>query len=105
MRSQVRNAADESQVKRASDKQENERDFELSDLQFVMSSPAGRRFVWRMLGHCKVFETVWDNSARIHYNAGKQDIGHWLMAEVGAADEDSLFLMMKEAKQRELKNV
>jgi hypothetical protein len=104
-RSQVKNAADESQVRRATEKQENSRDFELADLESVMSTPAGRRFIWRVLERCKVFGTVWDGSARIHYNSGQQDIGHWVMAEVGAADEDALFLMMKEAKHRELNDV
>lgn len=104
-RALVKNAADADQVKRANEKQENSRDRELADLREVLSSVSGRRFIWRMLERCKVFGTVWDGSAKIHYNSGQQDIGHWVMAEIGTADEDSLFVMMKEAKQREINNV
>lgn len=101
MKSLVKNAADESQVRNAENKILNGRDQEMRDLADVLSTASGRRFVWRVLIHCKSFESIWEQSARIHYNAGIQDVGHFLMTEIVEADEDSLMLMMKENKKRE----
>ena len=100
----VKNAADEQQVKDAEGKVKRGRDRELDDLNYVLQSVQGRRFIWRMLSECKTFASIWDQSSRIHYSAGKQDVGHWLMAEITDADEMALFKMMKESK-KELGNV
>jgi hypothetical protein len=101
----VQNAADESQVKDAAGKSKRASDREIEDLRYVLTSAQGRRFLWRLMGHCKVNASVWEPSAKIHYNSGQQDVGHYLMAEVVRAGEDFLFQMMKEAKQGELANV
>lgn len=95
----VDNAADEAQVRAAEERQKTQRDLELEDLRFLLSHGEGRRFIWRMLEHCKTFRSIWDPSARIHYNAGLQDMGHFLLAEVTEADEGSLLTMMREAKR------
>jgi lysyl-tRNA synthetase class II len=101
----VKNAADEKQVKDAKFTVEERRRQELNDLRQVLSSVSGRRFVWRVMSHCKAFASIWDSSAKIHYNAGKQDVGHFLIAEVGEADQDAFFLMMQEAQKEKSKNV
>ena len=95
----VGNAASEKQVKKAVDKEITQRETELNDLRTVLSTPHGRRLVWRLLEKCRVFETIWESSAKIHYNSGQQDIGHFLMAEVVHADDQSLLEMMKENKK------
>lgn len=99
MKSLVKNAADEEQVRRAENKILNGRDREIKDLQEVLSTQCGRRLIFRLLTHCKTFETIWEQSARIHYNAGIQDVGHFIMAEVVAADETALLTMMTENKK------
>lgn len=76
---------------------------EVNDIKTVLATISGRRLYWRLLEHCKTFETVWEPSARIHYNAGLQDVGHFLLSEVVDADENLLFKMMKEAKKEKLK--
>jgi len=96
--SYVKNAADAEQVKEAGRKVQDRRKQELDDIREITSSVAGRRFMWRLLEHCKVFESIWEPSAKIHHNAGRQDVGHFLMAEVVAADEAVLLKMMSEAK-------
>lgn len=97
----ISNAADESQVKNTATKVKLTRDSELNDLRFLLSTSQGRRFFWRFLSHCRVFGSVWEQSAKIHYNAGKQDIGHFLQAEIVEADQDMYFKMMTEAKGNE----
>lgn len=92
----VTNAANEGQVNQAESKVKFERNQQLDDIRTVISTVQGRRFLWRLLGFCKTFETVWENSARIHYNAGKQDVGHYLLAEINDAGQEAFFTMMRE---------
>lgn len=102
---QQKNAADEEQVKQARLSEKRVRERELSDIRYLLQSAQGRRFLWRLMGHCKSFESVWEASAKIHYNAGKQDVGHFVMSEIIASDENAFLQMMKEAKQGEMTNV
>lgn len=94
----VKNCADPDQVREADKQFKNQRDQDLEDVRFILDSKQGRRFLWRLLTHCKTFESIWEPSAKIHYNAGVQNVGHFLMAEVVAANDDALLQMMKEAK-------
>lgn len=100
-KSVVRNAADHKQVKKAKRTQKEVRKQELNDIRYIMQSPQGRRFMWRLLGRCKTFGSIWETSAKIHYNAGQQDMGHFIMAEITQADEELFFNMMKENKKGE----
>jgi hypothetical protein len=100
----VRNAASEKQVKAATFEDEERRRQETNDLRQVLSSKEGRRVMWRFLSFCRAFASVWDSSAKIHYYAGQQDVGHFLISEIEEADQDAFFLMMKEAKEK-MKNV
>jgi len=86
----VGNAADRKQVGEAKRKEKDRRKQEREDLQALLALPEGRRFLWRLLTECKVFGSIWEGSAKIHYNAGQQDFGHFLLAEIGEADEDAL---------------
>lgn len=95
----VKNAADPSQVGEAKKKEKSQRDLELDDIRKILSEPVGRRVLWRWLKRAKTFESIWEPSAKIHYNAGLQDFGHFLLAEVTEADENLLFKMMSENKK------
>lgn len=100
-----KNAANEDHVKQARLSEKLIRERELNDLRYLLQSPQGRRVVWRILSHCRVFESIWHPSALIHHNSGRQDVGHFLMSEVVAAEETALITMMKESKEGEFKNV
>lgn len=89
------NLSDEGQVKNAEKKSKFRRDQELSDIKSVLSTEEGKRFIWRILSKCKAFSSVWEASAKIHYNSGQQDLGHYIMSEIIDADEQLLFTMMK----------
>lgn len=95
-KSLVSNAASEKQVKKASERENKILNNESNDLRSILSTLEGRRVLWRILSECKTFGTIWHPSAAIHYNSGKQDLGHWLMGEITEAGEDYLFNMMKE---------
>jgi hypothetical protein len=94
----VRNAADESQVRQGKNRELRLREQEIADLRYVLAEKEGRRFLWRLMSRCKAFGSVWEPSAKIHYNAGQQDIGHYVMAEIMAADEQAFLTMMRESK-------
>ena len=95
----VENASSESQLKKAEEKLKFQQKLEIDDLRFVLKTIEGRRVMWRLLIQCRVLESIWENSAKIHYNSGKQDVGHFIMSEVVRANEDAFLLMMKENKE------
>jgi len=95
----VKNAADPIQVKTASQKTRNLELRETGDVLSVMSTKEGRRFMWRMLSECKIHESIWHPSAMIHYNSGRQDVGHWLEAQIIKADQNLYLIMQKEAME------
>jgi len=99
MKPLVTDVSDKKQVKAAEQKERLGRDQELND---ICSTPQGRRFMWRLLGHCRTFESIWKNSAEIHYNAGQQDLGHFLMSEIVEADQEIYFQMMRENKKEQV---
>lgn len=102
-RALVKNAADEGQVKEAEQKARFHKDQEANDMRAVLDVPAGRRVLWRLLQHCRAMESIWEPSAKIHYNAGRQDVGHYLLSEIVSANEDAFLLMQKEARDRKEK--
>jgi len=71
----------------------------IADLVDVMSSPAGRRFVWRLLGECGTFQLGWTPSAEIHLHAGKRLIGLNLFGDVHAHCFEQYQEMEREARE------
>lgn len=95
-RALVKNAASEKQVRKAKSEEKRLRSEYIDDLEYILKTPQGRNVVWKILEDCSVFGSIWEPSAKIHYNAGKQDFGHNLLASVVEAGEKYLFQMMKE---------
>lgn len=94
----VINAADPRQV-RTAERLERRRLARFGDsLRAVLATPAGRAVLWGLLERAGVYRSVWDPSAKIHYNAGRQDFGHELLATICAADEAAYMLMESEAR-------
>lgn len=94
----ITNAADATQVKKARKTQRHLRAQELEDLRAVLGTLAGRRLVWRLLKRCGTFmSTIGTTDAMTNYNAGRQDLGHFLLAEITAAQPDMLPQLMQEA--------
>lgn len=99
----VGNAADENQVKRGKIKEKIGRDQQLDDVRAVMSTDAGRRFMWRVLEKCSTFGSVnCPSGSQTYYRAGQQDIGHFLLGEIADADELILGKLLMENYKGEL---
>lgn len=97
----VKNAADRNQVKLAGRKERDKAARDMADVRAVLATPEGKRFVWRLLGHSQMFESIWHPSALIHANAGRQDFGHFIWNICEQADQEAVFAMMREAKVAE----
>lgn len=104
-RSAVKNAADPEQVKSAKERELRGREQELNDIAWVLSNPSGRRMLWHYLSHCGIFKTSFTGSSETFYLEGKRSVGLKLLADITECNPDAYLQMMKEAKERELKNV
>lgn len=99
-RALVGNAADEAQVADAKRRETIARTRELEDLRAILDTPAGRRFAWRLLEHCRAFASVRGaTDAHTNYNAGRQDVGHFVLAEITEARPAALLQMMQDASK------
>lgn len=94
----VANASDPKQVRNARRVQRNREIESKEDLQIVLATRSGRNVLWRILEECGAFKSAYSqNTNDAFVNIGKQDTGHWLMAEINDADQKALFLMMQES--------
>jgi hypothetical protein len=101
-KSLVKNAADESQVKEAAQKEKRGRELELDDMRVLLSTVSGRRFLWGLLGRCGVFRETFAGSdfCTTAFNEGRRNIGLALLSDVNEADPEKYLVMMNEAKKR-----
>lgn len=96
----VRNAADPRQVRAAADRDKRKAQRVADAFHFVASSAQGREFLWELIGYCKTHESIWHPSAAIHYNAGVQDVGHYLEKMFNDHEPHAFISMMQEALKR-----
>jgi hypothetical protein len=99
-RAEVKNAADKEQVKRAARKEVRREDRRLDAYRSVLGTSAGRMVFDDLLARFGAYRSIWHPSALIHYNAGKQDAAHELLADLIRADEELVDLMNREARER-----
>lgn len=58
----------------------NEKQF-AADVEHVMSTPHGRRFLWALLQQTNVFGPAFTGNSETYYNLGRQDLGKWIYAK------------------------
>lgn len=95
-RALVQNAADREQVGKAKKTEALNRLAAENDLRTVLATVEGRRWIWALLGKCKVNQSIMQTNATIYYLAGRQDLGNELMGEVIACDPELFLLMQRE---------
>lgn len=75
---------------------------QMDDIRTVMSNASGRRLMWRLLERAGTFSSIFNSDTHLmSYKSGYQDFGHFLMAEIVAADENLLLKIMKDNKKGE----
>lgn len=57
------------------------------DLRIVLAIPEGRRFIWRLLSECHVYQSPFNPNGSIQaQNIGRTDVGRQLIAWLGEVD-------------------
>lgn len=100
----VTRASDPGQVTRSQQSEKYIRESQKKDLEKVVDTPEGRRVLWGILEHCSTFQSIWHPSALIHYNAGKQDVGHFLLAQLNDLNPALMPRMMAEFYEQRKRN-
>jgi hypothetical protein len=95
------NAGDPRAVKTAKRLQARREAFALDQLQATLKTPAGRAVIWDLLTRTGVFASIFRQSSEIYYLAGRQDVGHELLALCMQAGKDLYLLMETEARNRQ----
>jgi hypothetical protein len=95
-------AADPVRLKEAKHKERRVSEKQNDDMFNVLSTIEGRRVLWRILEHCKSFQSIWDNSAKIHYNAGQQDVGHFLIKAITEANPKAYIQMLNDKQNGDI---
>lgn len=94
----VQNAANPEEIKKRSKQDKLNDTQEKLDLEWILSTPQGRRFIWKFLTTAGIFQSSFTGNSTTFFNEGKRDIGLKLLAEVTEANPDAYTLMMKESK-------
>lgn len=68
------------------------------DLLQLMLSESGRRFIWRLLGECRVFQSTYTGDHHTFFKEGARSIGLFLMAEINGVCP-GLFIQMMQERQ------
>ena len=75
---------------------------ELADLREVMSTPAGRRVMWKLLSIAKMFSPCFTGNSRTYYNEGRREMMLPLYDDLLKAD-DLLFFKMRRENMKQSK--
>lgn len=78
----VRNAADPRQIRLGEQIEKRRAERFDNAMAAVLNTPAGRTVFAQLIRRAGVYRSIWHPSAEIHYNAGRQDYGHELMADI-----------------------
>lgn len=78
-----------------------QREEELEDLKVVVSTPAGKRFVWKYLEFCGVFRLSFDsNDSHVSaFNEGRRNVGLALLSDMSEGSPEILLELLKNRTQ------
>lgn len=98
-RAAVKNAADREQVTRAERAEKRIEERFQASLQAVMATPEGRLVLWSYLGRFGVYRGVYAESPqRMAFEAGRQQCGHDLLADLVRASDELYQVMEREMR-------
>ena len=81
--------------------EEEERDKKHA-LEWVARTEQGRRFLWDTLTFCGVYQDVAGEPNDVFKKLGKREVGLHLLGSLTDLDEELIFKMMREAKNRNI---
>ena len=98
----VRNASDPSQVKKAGRDEKELKRRERNDIEFLLSSPQGRRFLWKLLSGCGIYELSYiTDSDMTAFNEGRRSVGNNILADILDVNPDGYSALIKENREVE----
>ena len=81
-------------------RERNARKTEIADLKWLMSSPRGRRLMWRFMTLAHTFQLSFNtNAMQMAFNEGNRNLGLQLLAEVMEHCQELFPVMQKEQQQ------
>jgi hypothetical protein len=80
-----------------------ERTREIDDVKKVISSPEGRRFLWKLMGEAGVFRSSFTGNSETFFNEGKRSIGLLILSEVNNANLGAFTQMQNESVNEQKK--
>jgi hypothetical protein len=95
----VGNASDSDQVEKAKEKEKHGRDLEINDMRFILSTPQGRRTLWRYLSHCGIYQSSFRTSSEIYYLEGQRAVGLEILKDIHDSDSEAYVKMINENKK------
>jgi len=75
-----------------------------NDIQNILNSESGRRFLWRLIGYCGVYRDVEGEQVDIMKQLGRRQVGLYLLGILTDTDDEQVFTMMKEAKSKDMED-
>lgn len=96
---EIRNISKPGSVNEYKKKEDRKLQRDFDDLKAVLSTRNGRRFLWRTLSNCGVFELSYTGTSETYFREGQRNIGLKLMSEINDADKTAMSLMMRESME------
>lgn len=88
---------DQKQVKKKKKKHQLVREGQLEEIRHILSTPYGRRFLWRVLIQCGMNKTLsGQTELGMAIMSGKRDMGLWLLGEINEADKNGYIKLIQE---------
>lgn len=91
------NAANEGQVKELDRKEKLLSEVRMAALKNVLKTKPGQDVLWWFMEESEPYGSVFSKDPMIMArNSGRQDFGHFLKAQIMAADKEAFFTMMRD---------
>lgn len=95
------NAADEEADKASQEAQRVEREQELNDIRYLLSTPSGIRFFRRIMAKFGLFRNAMTGNSNTFFHLGEQNVTQWLLTEVTlTASAEQLASVMFDFEER-----
>lgn len=82
------------------DKERLQAELQADDFKSVLSTPQGRRLIWRLLDKCGVYRSTFRPNSEAAFLEGQRAIGLYLLLDLQDLCPDRLVEMLAEAKER-----
>lgn len=103
-KSLVANVADPVQIKKAGERIKTAEMKRKNNMRTLLAMPGGefKSYVALLLAETRVSQSIWSQSAAIHKDAGRQEIGHLILRHIVEVDEQACAALLTEAYKKEI---